>query len=89
MLFLPCSVYQSIIVVPSLLYRLLKGEESFQFIPRSREELPENFPKEIPGICYFLEMDKGQKQPKHPLTTVRMRKVSYNIGTMYLRETSV
>lgn len=70
-------------------YQLLKGEESFQFIARSREELPENFPKEIPGICYFLEMDKGQKQPKHPLTTVRMRKVSYNIGTMYLRETSV
>ncbi|XP_044140691.1 guanylate cyclase soluble subunit alpha-2 [Bufo gargarizans] len=70
-------------------YQLLKGEESFHFIPRSREELPENFPKEIPGICYFLEMDKGQKQPKHPLTTVRMRKVSYNIGTMYLRETSV
>ncbi|KAM3935286.1 guanylate cyclase soluble subunit alpha-2 [Leptodactylus fuscus] len=70
-------------------YLLLKGEESFQFIPRSREELPDNFPKEISGICYFLEMDKGQKPPKHPLTTVRMRKVSYNIGTMYLRETSV
>ncbi|XP_075707699.1 guanylate cyclase soluble subunit alpha-2 [Rhinoderma darwinii] len=70
-------------------YQLLKEEESFQFIPRSREELPDNFPKEISGICYFLEMDKGQKQPKHPLTTVRMRKVSYNIGTMYLRETSV
>ncbi|XP_073439124.1 guanylate cyclase soluble subunit alpha-2 isoform X2 [Dendrobates tinctorius] len=70
-------------------YQLLNGEESFQFIPRSREELPENFPKEILGICYFLEMDKGPKQPKHPLTTVRMRKVSYNIGTMYLRETSV
>ncbi|XP_071990325.1 guanylate cyclase soluble subunit alpha-2 [Engystomops pustulosus] len=70
-------------------YQLIKGEESFQFIPRSREELPDNFPKEIPGICYFLEMDKGPNQPKHPLTTVRMRKVSYNIGTMYLRETSV
>ncbi|XP_056417593.1 guanylate cyclase soluble subunit alpha-2 isoform X2 [Hyla sarda] len=70
-------------------YQLLKEEESFQFIPRSREELPDNFPKEILGICYFLEMDKGQKQPKHAFTTVRMRKVSYNIGTMYLRETSV
>ncbi|KFW80025.1 Guanylate cyclase soluble subunit alpha-2, partial [Manacus vitellinus] len=36
-------------------YQLLKKEENFIFIPRSREELPENFPKEIPGICYFLE----------------------------------
>ncbi|XP_063807639.1 guanylate cyclase soluble subunit alpha-2 [Pseudophryne corroboree] len=70
-------------------YQLLKGEESFQFVPRSREELPENFPKEISGICYFLEVTSGQKQPKHSITSVRMRKVSYNIGTMYLRETSV
>ncbi|KAI4580707.1 hypothetical protein MJG53_010249 [Ovis ammon polii x Ovis aries] len=36
-------------------YQLLKREENFTFIPRSREELPDNFPKEIPGICYFLE----------------------------------
>ncbi|XP_040196177.1 guanylate cyclase soluble subunit alpha-2 [Rana temporaria] len=70
-------------------YQLLKGEESFHFVPRSREELPDNFPKEILGICYFLELNNGQKQPKQPLTSVRMRKVSYNIGTMYLRETSV
>ncbi|XP_066442357.1 guanylate cyclase soluble subunit alpha-2 [Eleutherodactylus coqui] len=82
------SIPRRINVSPTT-YQLLKAEESFTFIPRSREELPENFPKEILGICYFLEMDKGQKQPKHPLTTVRMRKVSYNIGTMYLRETSV
>ncbi|KAE8627596.1 hypothetical protein XENTR_v10007060 [Xenopus tropicalis] len=70
-------------------YQLLKDEANFHFVPRSREELPDNFPKEIPGICYFLEADSGQKQPKPSLTSVRMRKVSYNIGTMYLRETSV
>ncbi|OCT93213.1 guanylate cyclase soluble subunit alpha-2 [Xenopus laevis] len=70
-------------------YQLLKDEENFHFVPRSREELPENFPEEISGICYFLEANSGQKQPKHSLTSVRMRKVSYNIGTMYLRETSV
>ncbi|XP_053564541.1 guanylate cyclase soluble subunit alpha-2 [Bombina bombina] len=70
-------------------YQLLKGDEHFHFIPRSREDLPDNFPKEIEGICYFLEDDSGQKHPKHSLTSVRMRKVSYNIGTMYLRETSV
>ncbi|XP_041438618.1 guanylate cyclase soluble subunit alpha-2-like [Xenopus laevis] len=70
-------------------YQLLKDEETFHFVSRSREELPENFPIEIPGICYFLEANSGQKQPKHSLTSVRMRKVSYNIGTMYLRETSV
>nr|XP_033806260.1 guanylate cyclase soluble subunit alpha-2 [Geotrypetes seraphini] len=70
-------------------YQLLKGDTSFTFIPRSREELPENFPKEIPGICYFLEVDPSQKQPKPSITTTRVRKVSYNIGTMYLRETSL
>ncbi|KAM8976503.1 guanylate cyclase soluble subunit alpha-2 [Pelodytes ibericus] len=70
-------------------YQLLKGEENFDFVPRSREDLPDNFPKEIPGICYFLESKNSQKQPKHSSTSVRMRKVSYNIGTMYLRETSV
>ncbi|XP_068122986.1 guanylate cyclase soluble subunit alpha-2 [Hyperolius riggenbachi] len=72
-------------------YQLLKGEESFQFIPRSREELPDNFPKEIPGICYFLELNNGQKPPKQSqsMPSMRMRKASYNIGTMYLRETSV
>uniref|UniRef100_A0ABI7XTN8 guanylate cyclase n=1 Tax=Felis catus TaxID=9685 RepID=A0ABI7XTN8_FELCA len=43
-------------------YQLLKREESFTFIPRSREELPDNFPKEIPGICYFLEKLLGKKK---------------------------
>lgn len=70
-------------------FRLLKKEENFIFIPRSREELPENFPKEIPGICYFLEVRSGQKQPKSSITSARVRKVSYNIGTMFLRETSL
>ncbi|KAM4700968.1 guanylate cyclase soluble subunit alpha-2 [Discoglossus pictus] len=70
-------------------YQLLKDEENFHFIPRSREDLPDNFPKEITGICYFMESKNGQKQPKLSLTSVRIRKVSYNIGTMYLRETSV
>ncbi|KAF7686991.1 guanylate cyclase soluble subunit alpha-1 [Silurus meridionalis] len=36
-------------------YRLLKGRPEFTFIPRSRDELPPNFPVDIPGICYFLE----------------------------------
>ncbi|XP_048150655.1 guanylate cyclase soluble subunit alpha-2 isoform X2 [Corvus hawaiiensis] len=70
-------------------YQLLKKEENFIFIPRSREELPENFPKEIPGICYFLEVRSGQKPPKPSITSARVRKVSYNIGTMFLRETSL
>ncbi|ELK16534.1 Guanylate cyclase soluble subunit alpha-2 [Pteropus alecto] len=70
-------------------YGLLKREESFTFIPRSREELPDNFPKEIPGICYFLEVRTGPKPPKPSLSSSRIKKVSYNIGTMFLRETSL
>ncbi|XP_060090848.1 guanylate cyclase soluble subunit alpha-2 [Heteronotia binoei] len=70
-------------------YQLLKKEENFIFVPRSREELPDNFPKEIPGICYFLEVRTGQKQPKSSVTSARVRKISYNIGTMFLRETSL
>uniref|UniRef100_A0A8C0SJG4 Guanylate cyclase soluble subunit alpha-2 n=1 Tax=Canis lupus familiaris TaxID=9615 RepID=A0A8C0SJG4_CANLF len=46
-------------------YQLLKREESFTFIPRSREELPDNFPKEIPGICYFLERNTMWTEPEY------------------------
>lgn len=35
--------------------RLLKDYPGFVFTPRSREELPPNFPSDIPGICYFLD----------------------------------
>ncbi|KAK3507539.1 hypothetical protein QTP70_028179 [Hemibagrus guttatus] len=35
--------------------QLLKDCPEFTFIPRSRDELPPNFPSDIPGICYFLE----------------------------------
>ncbi|XP_028748844.1 guanylate cyclase soluble subunit alpha-2 [Peromyscus leucopus] len=70
-------------------YQLLKREDSFTFIPRSREELPDNFPKEIPGVCYFLEVRTGPKPPKPSLSSSRIKKISYNIGTMFLRETSL
>ncbi|KAM9328979.1 guanylate cyclase soluble subunit alpha-1 [Gastrophryne carolinensis] len=36
-------------------YSLLKDYKGFKFIPRSRADLPPNFPSDIPGICYFLE----------------------------------
>uniref|UniRef100_A0A8C1TJT2 guanylate cyclase n=1 Tax=Cyprinus carpio TaxID=7962 RepID=A0A8C1TJT2_CYPCA len=71
-------------------YQLLRDDRAFTFIPRSRQELPDNFPKEIPGICYFLEAGKTQSHAS--LTSTRsapIRKVSYNIGTMFLRETSL
>ncbi|XP_028818788.1 guanylate cyclase soluble subunit alpha-2 [Denticeps clupeoides] len=74
-------------------HQLLKDDCSFTFIPRSRQELPENFPKEIPGICYFLEAGKSQSHAS--LTSSRsaplapIRKISYSIGTMFLRETSL
>ncbi|XP_006627884.1 guanylate cyclase soluble subunit alpha-2 [Lepisosteus oculatus] len=74
-------------------YQLLKEDKNFAFIPRSRLELPDNFPKEIPGICYFLEAGSSQNQGSIASSTtamsVRIRKISYNIGTMFLRETSL
>ncbi|XP_069747331.1 guanylate cyclase soluble subunit alpha-2 isoform X3 [Narcine bancroftii] len=70
-------------------YLILKGDENFKFIPRSRSELPENFPKEINGICYFLEANVSP----NVLTMISMpactKRNSYNIGTMFLRETSL
>ncbi|KAM6946408.1 guanylate cyclase soluble subunit alpha-2 [Aplochiton taeniatus] len=74
-------------------YQLLKDDRSFSFVPRSRLELPDNFPKEITGTCYFLEA--GTSHSHASLTSSRsappapMRKVSYSIGTMFLRETSL
>lgn len=35
--------------------RLLEDHPEFVFVPRSRQELPANFPEDIPGVCYFLE----------------------------------
>ncbi|TSX85987.1 Guanylate cyclase soluble subunit alpha-2 [Bagarius yarrelli] len=73
-------------------YHLLRDDCSFSFIPRSRQELPENFPKEIPGICYFLDAGKSGQGSHTSLTSTRsapIRKASYNIGTMFLRETSL
>ncbi|XP_007461931.1 PREDICTED: guanylate cyclase soluble subunit alpha-1-like [Lipotes vexillifer] len=49
-----CSVPRKINVSPTT-YRLLKDCPGFVFTPRSREELPPNFPSDIPGICHFLE----------------------------------
>ncbi|XP_033615790.1 guanylate cyclase soluble subunit alpha-1 [Fukomys damarensis] len=49
-----CSVPRKINVSPTT-YRLLKDCPGFVFTPRSREELPRNFPSEIPGICHFLD----------------------------------
>nr|XP_060634778.1 guanylate cyclase soluble subunit alpha-1 [Anolis sagrei ordinatus] len=49
-----CSVPRKINVSPTT-HRLLKDYPGFVFTPRSRQDLPPNFPSEIPGICYFLE----------------------------------
>ncbi|XP_030047474.1 guanylate cyclase soluble subunit alpha-1 [Microcaecilia unicolor] len=58
-----CSVPRRINVSPTT-YRLLKDYSGFRFTPRSRGELPPNFPKEIPGICYFLDAYHQGKNPK-------------------------
>nr|XP_023648214.1 guanylate cyclase soluble subunit alpha-2 [Paramormyrops kingsleyae] len=77
-------------------HQLLKDDRAFTFIPRSREDLPDNFPKEIQGICYFLEAGSsqgaapaGSSRPTSSASSAPIRKVSYNIGTMFLRETSL
>ncbi|XP_039395089.1 guanylate cyclase soluble subunit alpha-1 isoform X2 [Mauremys reevesii] len=49
-----CSIPRKINVSPTT-YRLLKEYPDFVFTPRSREELPPDFPSDIPGICYFLD----------------------------------
>ncbi|XP_004638771.1 guanylate cyclase soluble subunit alpha-3 [Octodon degus] len=49
-----CSVPRKINVSPTT-YRLLKDCPGFVFTPRSREDLPPNFPSEIPGVCHFLD----------------------------------
>ncbi|XP_040188083.1 guanylate cyclase soluble subunit alpha-1 [Rana temporaria] len=49
-----CSEPRKINISPTT-YSLLKDFKGFRCIPRSREDLPPNFPSDIPGICYFLE----------------------------------
>ncbi|KAJ8403565.1 hypothetical protein AAFF_G00348910 [Aldrovandia affinis] len=49
-----CSLPGRINISPTT-HRLLKDCPDFIFIPRTRQELPPNFPLDVPGICYFLE----------------------------------
>uniref|UniRef100_A0A8C2G7T0 Guanylate cyclase soluble subunit alpha-1 n=1 Tax=Cyprinus carpio TaxID=7962 RepID=A0A8C2G7T0_CYPCA len=49
-----CSLPRKINVSPTT-YRLLKDRPEFILIPRTREDLPPNFPANIPGVCYFLQ----------------------------------
>lgn len=49
-----CSVPRRINISPTT-HRLLKDCPQFSFVPRRREDLPPNFPADIPGVCYFLE----------------------------------
>ncbi|CDQ64213.1 unnamed protein product [Oncorhynchus mykiss] len=49
-----CSVPRRINVSPTT-HRLLKDCPEFVFVPRTRQDLPPNFPPDIPGVCYFLE----------------------------------
>uniref|UniRef100_A0A8C9S112 Guanylate cyclase soluble subunit alpha-1 n=1 Tax=Scleropages formosus TaxID=113540 RepID=A0A8C9S112_SCLFO len=49
-----CSLPRRINVSPTT-HRLLKERPEFVFTPRTREDLPPNFPSDIPGVCYFLE----------------------------------
>ncbi|XP_008315102.1 guanylate cyclase soluble subunit alpha-1 isoform X4 [Cynoglossus semilaevis] len=49
-----CSQPRKINISPTT-HRLLKDHQQFVFVPRSRQELPANFPEDIPGVCYFLE----------------------------------
>ncbi|XP_030643797.1 guanylate cyclase soluble subunit alpha-1 [Chanos chanos] len=55
-----CSLPRKINISPTT-YRLLKDRPEFVFIPRTREELPPNFPTDIPGVCYFLEARDQRK----------------------------
>ncbi|TNM86229.1 hypothetical protein fugu_008500 [Takifugu bimaculatus] len=49
-----CSQPGKINISPTT-HRLLEDHPEFVFIPRRRQELPANFPEDIPGVCYFLE----------------------------------
>ncbi|XP_016350837.1 guanylate cyclase soluble subunit alpha-1 isoform X1 [Sinocyclocheilus anshuiensis] len=49
-----CSLPRKINVSPTT-YRLLTDCPEFTLIPRTREDLPPNFPADIPGVCYFLQ----------------------------------
>ncbi|CAL1601312.1 unnamed protein product [Knipowitschia caucasica] len=60
-----CSQPRKINISPTT-YNLLKDRPEFVFIPRTRQELPANFPQDVPGVCYFLEA--SSKASALPLT---------------------
>lgn len=71
--------------------RLLKGRPEFVFVPRSRQELPANFPEDIPGVCYFLEtafktskLTKKWSQTAAPKKRKKRRWEPYQVNTVLL-----
>ncbi|XP_069487423.1 guanylate cyclase soluble subunit alpha-1 [Ambystoma mexicanum] len=72
-----CSVPRKINVSPTT-YRLLKDYPGFRFTPRSREELPPDFPSDIPGICYFLDAYQQGKNSK-----ICFQKKSFDAGNTH------
>ncbi|KAK3100688.1 hypothetical protein FSP39_023818 [Pinctada imbricata] len=53
------SVATKINISPTT-YQLLQSTEGFEYTARTREDLPEGFPEEVDGVCYFLD---GYKHP--------------------------
>ncbi|XP_051882072.1 guanylate cyclase soluble subunit alpha-2 [Pristis pectinata] len=70
-------------------YQILKGDENFKFIPRSRNDLPEKLPKRNSWNMYFLEANVSPNASRMISMPACTRRKSYNIGTMFLRETSL
>lgn len=58
------TVFRLMLCLCVLHPRLLRGRQEFVFVPRSRQELPANFPEDIPGVCYFLEAAFKVSNPK-------------------------
>lgn len=70
LLVLNCQMFLSALsfffILFYFIFRLLKDCPGFVFTPRSREELPPNFPSDIPGICHFLDAYQQQGPNSKP-----------------------
>ncbi|XP_055061332.2 guanylate cyclase soluble subunit alpha-1 [Misgurnus anguillicaudatus] len=73
-----CSLPRMINISPTT-YRLLKDCPQFTLIPRTREDLPPNFPADIPGVCYFLQArDQNKCSVSRGCATEEAQPVKHN-----------
>lgn len=66
--------------------RCLKETDGFSMTPRDRSYLPAEFPKDIPGTCYFLDSYKHEAVPEDAPQHLHIEQALKDLGMVTATE---